>query len=300
MATDFTAVEAWTEDGILGKLRQGGIVLIADPGENAEGAKPSIREILNVAYTIDTVGVSPDGKWIGFLGQIERPKELGVPDGIFQGMLELVPSDGSKGARQLLGGVTNLPGGFGFSPDSKYLAAIKGYLFAAHAGTLDLVKVEGGEPVQLGSECSSFAFSGNSQYLAYVCSSGGYLAHADGTGIKKITEQAATVEFSRDSTRLLVRKTGPAGGELIHVDVTTGVTKELAKQVGDYGFSPSGEVVAFTTRSTEEKGGWVLNVYPLPDGPARPLSDNVARFVFSPDGKSIAYWRTKGCWPNAM
>src|SRR6185437_2307192 len=58
------------------------------------------------------VTASPDGKNVAFLGQVERPKELGVPEGILVGLLELVPADGSGHARQLLGGVTNLEGSF--------------------------------------------------------------------------------------------------------------------------------------------------------------------------------------------
>jgi hypothetical protein len=232
---------------------------------------------------------SPDGKWIAFLGQVERPKELGVPEGILLGLLSVVPADGSGPSRQLLGGVTNLEGAFGFSSDGASLAAIKSFRFASHSGSLEVVKLAGGEPVHLADDCSGFTFSPDGKRLAWVCASGGFLGNADGSGAHKLTDAAATVEFSRDSGKLLVRKLAQSGGDLLLVELGSGATRTLAKGVGDYAFSPDARDVAFTTHSADVHGGWDLKIIPSAGGTPRQLGEGISRFRFSPDGKWIAY-----------
>ncbi|MBS2030797.1 MAG: PD40 domain-containing protein [Deltaproteobacteria bacterium] len=236
------------------------------------------------------VTTSPDGKYVAFLGQVERPKELGVPEGILVGLLELVPADGSGPARQLLGGVTNLEGSFAFSSDGAVLAAIKSFRFASHSGTLETVKVAGGEPVHLADDCSGFAFSADAKHLAWVCTSGGFLGNADGSDARKVTDGAATVDFSRDSTKLLVRRLASAGGDLLLVDVAgKGADRTIAKNVGDYAFSPDGADVAFTMHSADPRGGWELKLTSTKGGDIRALGEAVSSFRFSPDGKWLAY-----------
>ena len=233
---------------------------------------------------------APDGKWLAFLGQVARPKELGVPEGIFLGVLELVPSDNSAPARQLLGGVTNLPGAFGFSSDGAVLAAIKSFRFATHTGTLETVRVSReSEPVALADDCSSFLFAPDGKHLAWVCETGAFLGNADGSSPRKLTENAATVEFSRDSKRLLVRKVAAAGGELLLFDVAGDGVRTLAKKVGDYAFSPEGTEVAFTVHSADPRGGWDLKVASAKTDAVSALAEGVSSFHFSPDGKWVGY-----------
>jgi hypothetical protein len=264
--------------GCKGKLRGGEVnksagVRIADDGEVAR------------------VTASPDGKWIAFLGQVERPKDLGVPEGILTGLLELVPSDGASSARQLLGGVTNLEGAFGFAPDSSVLAALKGFRFGTHSGTLEAVRLDGkSEPVHLADDCSGFLFSLDAKHLAWVASDGAFLGGSDGAGSKKVAEGAATVEFSRDGKKLLVRKQASAGGDLVLVDVARAEAERvLAHAVGDYLFSPDGSDVAFTTHGADSKSEWSLQVTTISGGAPRTLGEGVTRFSFSPDGKWLGY-----------
>lgn len=233
---------------------------------------------------------SPDGSYLAFLGQVERPKDLGVPEGILVGILELVPSDGSGPAHQLLGGVTNMEGAFGFSPDGKVLAALKSFRFATHSGTFEVVKVGGKDAVQLGDDCSGFAFAPDSKHLAWVCASGAFLGDGEGANPRKLTDSAATVDFSRDGSKLLVRKLAQAGGDLVLFDVAgKGGERTLAKAVGDYGFSPDGADVAFTTHSADPRGGWDLKLASTASGTPRALGEGVSSFRFSPDGKWIGY-----------
>jgi hypothetical protein len=235
---------------------------------------------------------SPDGKWLGFLGQVERSHELGVPEGVLIGVLEVVPSDGSKSTHQLLGGVTNLDGAFAFSPDSKRIAGLKGYRFATHTGVLEVANLDGSDPVHLADDCSSFAFSPDSKHLAWVAAGGAFLGDASGVGAHKITDGAATFDFSRDAQKLLVRRTATAGGELLLIDLNAppaAAPRQLAKAVGDYVFAPDGADVAYTTHSAEAHGGWTLMMVSTKAGEPRQVGDEVSRFVFSPDGKWLGY-----------
>lgn len=257
--------------------------------KGGDAGKPTLGVRVAEDGEVAKVTGSPDGKWVGFLGQLERPRDLGVPEGLFLGLLEVVPADHSKPAHPLLGGVTNLQGGFAFSPDSQVLAALKGYRFPTHTGTLEVVKLDGTDPVHLADDCSSFLFSPDGKHLAYVAASGAFVANVDGQHPRKLAESAATLEFSRDSQRLLVRRTATAGGELLLVDVNTDAPpREMAKAVGDYGFSPNGGEVAYMARG-ESKDGWSLFVAPLPSGAVRKLSEDAARFVFAPDGQWVAF-----------
>lgn len=256
-----------------GEVNQSAGVRVADDGEVAK------------------VTASSDGKWVAFLGQVERPKDLGVPEGILTGVLELVPSDGSASARQLLGGVTNLDGAFAFSPDGAVLAALKGFRFGSHSGSLEALRLDAkSEPVHLADDCSGFLFSLDAKHLAWVCGAGAFLGSADGANAHKVAEGAATVEFSRDGKKLLVRKQAGAGGELILVDVAGGEAERvLAHAVGDYLFSPDGADVAFTTHGADSKSEWTLQVVPTRGGTPRTLGEGVTRFAFSPDGRWLAY-----------
>lgn len=238
---------------------------------------------------VTRVTASPDGKWLAFLGQVERPKELGVPQGVLLGLLEVASSSPGPVPRPLLGGVTNMPGNFAFSPDSKVLAALKGFRFATHTGTLEAARVEGGEPVHLADDCANFVFSPDSQHLAWVAGGGAFIGEVDGSHARRLTDGAATLDFARDSKNLLVRRTGTAGGELLLADVATGAVRTLAKDVGDYVFSPNGADVAYTTHSEELRGGWTLQLLSLKGGAPRTLGEGVVHFVFAPDGAWIAY-----------
>lgn len=242
------------------------------------------------------VSASPDGKWIAFLGQVEKSKEMGVPEGALMGLLEVVPSDGAKPARQLLGGVSNLEGGFGFSSDSKVLAAIKGWRFADRAGTLEVVTLPDGEPKLLAERCQSFHFSPDARWLAWTAGGEAWWSSAEGGTPTKLVEGTATLQWTRDGKVLVVRRATAAGGALLAFEAGNAKPRTVAEGVGDYALSADGAAIAFT-QSTEE-GGWKLSVAPLAGGPARALGEGVARFSFSPDGSHVAW--VSGISPSRM
>ena len=261
-------------------------------GPGSSAADQSHRYGVRIAEdgVVAKVTTSSDGSHVAFLGQAERSKVLGVPEGTMVGLLELVATDGKSRARQLLGGVTNLPGGFGFSPDGKVLAALKSFRFVTHSGTLETVKVAGGEPVQLADDCSGFVFSPDGLHLAWVCRGGTFWGNADGSSPHKVTDGGATAEFSRDGKRLLVRTLASAGGELLTVDVAgKGEVRTLAKKVGDYAFAPNGTDVAYTVHDPDPRGGWDLKLTTVNGTAPRALGQGVSNFRFSPDGKWLGY-----------
>ena len=78
VAAGLNSVEAWTRDGLL--VRSGNqVLLLPAPEENA--AKPITekpRMLLDVKYQVDTMRVSPDGKWVAYRSRESGTDEIWV------------------------------------------------------------------------------------------------------------------------------------------------------------------------------------------------------------------------------
>src|SRR5262245_51756320 len=78
---------------------------------------------------------TPDGKYLTYLVNPEKPRLQGVPPQMLLGELHVVASAG--GAPRKVGeNVTNMPGGSLFTPDSRWALFLTGYNAANQDGTL--------------------------------------------------------------------------------------------------------------------------------------------------------------------
>lgn len=230
--------------------------------------------------------LSPDGKFTAFLMNAEKPRLEGVPSVMVLGELFAAPVSG--GAKRKVGSsVTNLPGGYLFSPDSKWLLLLSGYNPAAQQGELLLVDLTGsGEPTHLGQSVTYMLVSPDSKWLAFV--DGGVLkVGAIGKGpYPDVAGEVATVEFAPDVSFLLFKRRLSAAAALVHVPIgkwTAG--KKLAEQVGEYVISPDSKRVAFSQHIEAKRGALDLFVATVPALQPKPVASSVVAFAFTPDSK---------------
>src|SRR5204863_9640980 len=91
--------------------------------------------------------VSPDNKIAAYLKESQKPRLEGVPPTMRVGELWVVPTAGGE-PKKLGNGVSNFPGGYLFTPDSKWVLELVGYNAAAQAGELDIAPVDGSADAQ--------------------------------------------------------------------------------------------------------------------------------------------------------
>ncbi len=229
---------------------------------------------------------SPDGAWLAWLDRCAQPPVRGLPTDAASCDLRVAPASGGQ-ARRLAEGVTTLPGGLAWSPDGKALAALADYDYGASAGGLILWR-SGGEPQRLAGAVGFYGFASSGE-LFFVA--GGQLYRAPPGAAPEPVARAgaiATFELGPGRTPLaLARRQAAAGGALL-VLRDGKVVAEAPGPVGDYAFSPAGDLVAFTVR---EKDGLALRVATAGGdlGAAPVVGERVQSFAFSRDGSALAW-----------
>lgn len=242
---------------------------------------------------------SADGAWLAWLDGCHVARGQFLPPGTANCDLRVAPTAGGS-ATKIAAAVTTLPHGVEWSPEGATLVALADYDYAAGAGTL--VRWDGKGAAELARDVTFHGFGPHGE-LGFV--SGGKLSvllpgesspHAVAGA-----EGIATFEFSPEACpagagpgsdgsrlRLVARRSREAGGQLLVVDCARGAARTaVASRVADYGFSASGQGLAYTA---EAKGGAELHRFALEKG----LLDvrvgaRVAGFAFSPDGGALAY-----------
>jgi hypothetical protein len=243
--------------------------------------------------------VSPDGKIASFLKESQKPRLEGVPPTMRVGELFVVPTAGGE-PHKLGNGVSNYPGGYLFTPDSKWVLELVGFNAATQVGELDIAPADGsGEAHKLGSQVSYMLASPDTRWVAFVDEGILKLGPLPKGPFRDINGEVANAEFSPDSKYLFFKRRGAAGGGLLRVSVADGrdVPKKLGELVGEYRITPDGKRIAFSSKSIPSDRSFRLYVADTATLKDQKVSDGVFDFRFTPDGKQLA--RLEGTSPEA-
>lgn len=244
--------------------------------------------------------VTPDGRYALFLTAAKKPTLQGVPPQMLVGELYAVPLAGGA-PRKLGSGVTNMPGGYLFSPDSRWVLFLTGYNASSQEGALEAIDLTDpkSEPIPLGKSVTYMLPSPDSKWLAFV--DGGVLRVgelAKGPFVD-VGGEVSTAQFSPDNAMLIFKRRLSAASGLAAVPVGQWkAVKKLADEVGDYAFSADSKRVAFTVRSEAVRGTYDLFLATAPKMEPKRVAVGTGVFAFSPDSKWLA--RTEGQKPELL
>lgn len=234
------------------------------------------------------IRLSPDGKQVAFLVNVQKPVGDGLPPQMVAGELGVVSVSG--GAARMLGkGVVNLPGGFLFTPDSGRLLFLSEYKPSTQEGNLFLADLTTpGAPAALGKGVKFVAVSDDSKYVAFI--EGGVLKVGPVAGPwAEVSGEAASVEFAPNGAFVLFKRRLSANSALFVASLSNlSKPTKLGEQVGDYSVSGDSRRVAFTQPSPLQRGSYDLHVADPSSGKAQRVGGPVNRFAFSPDSKWLA------------
>ncbi|MCP3142496.1 gliding motility protein [Pyxidicoccus sp. QH1ED-7-1] len=252
------------------------------------GAPGAGQGVLLAAGRAADLRVTPDGLRVTYLLNGQKPRLDGVPPQMLLGDLHVVSVEGGE-PRKLGEGVTNVPGGLLFTPDSKHVLLLAGYNPASQSGALTVVSLEDAkaEPTVLGTAVSYMLPSPDGTKLAFVDAGRLKLGALPSGPFTEVAGEVSTAQFTPDGKTLLIKRRLAAAGGLaaVSVEKPEEAPRKLADQVGDYLVSPDGQRVAFQVRSESVRGLYDLFLAELPAAKPKRLAVASSVFAFSPDGK---------------
>lgn len=243
---------------------------------------------------------TPDGKHALYLVDAEKPRMDGLPPMMVLGDLYAVPTDAGK-ARKIGSGVTNVPGGYNFTADSRWVMFLAGYNAANQSGVLravDLTKPSS-EPIELGNAVSYYLTSPDSKIVAFVSEGVLHVGPLPNGPFKKLSGEVQTADFTPDGQNLLFKRRLSAAGALFVWPVSGDKAPiKLGEQVGDYKVSADSKHVAFTQRSRQVASTYDLFAASLPEWKTREVATGTGVFAFSNDSKWLG--RSEGQRPELI
>lgn len=270
-------------------------------GQGASAAAVGGAGELLAAGAAEDLRVTPDGRFVTYLLEAKKPLVDGIPPQMRLGTAYAVPVGGGE-PRRLGDGVTNVPGGMLFSPDSRHVLYLTGYDLAHQAGALHVLALgePQAEPVKLGAEVTYFLPSPDGALVAFVDGGALRLGPLPAGPFRQVAGEVATAAFTPDGKWLLVRRRLSAAGELLALAVGEGRGEpvKLGEQVGDFMASPDSRRVAWQGRAEGTQGLYDLYVAELPELKPRRVAQGTSVFAFSKDSKWLA--RTEGFKPEQL
>ncbi len=242
------------------------------------------------------LAVAPHSGAVVYLHEPAHPVGKLLPPDAYLGELMMVAPDGS--IHSLGAEVTNLTGSLAFSSDGQTLAFLEHFSFENHVGELVLADLGGGtSPVA--SQTSYFGFQPEHDLIGYISGPMATLrvghrrpagkAGSQADPDRVIDTQVATFEFvqSHDRpTEILYRMKSTAGSILRRAGLEQPSVETLGEHVGDYQVASGDGSVAYTVEA--EDGTTDLHVNRRGSGD-RKLGEQVSSFLFSPDGRYLAF-----------
>jgi dipeptidyl aminopeptidase/acylaminoacyl peptidase len=244
--------------------------------------------------------LTPDGKVALYLADPRRPALQGLPPQLVLGELYEVPTSGGA-PRKLGNGITNAPGGYLTSPDSRWALFLAGYNAAVQAGQLERVDLTdpSADPVELGSDVTYMLVSPDSKWLAFVSRGVLKVGPAGAAAFREVAGEVENAHFSPDGKQLLFKRTLAAAGSLLVQSVGgSEPARKVGDQVGDYLISPDSRRVAFAARSEVVHSTYDLFQAALPALKPERIAIGVGSFRYSSDGKWLA--RIEGQRPEVL
>ncbi len=248
--------------------------------------------------------VTPDGKHALYLLDGEKPRVEGVPAQMVVGELWAVATDGGAPAK-LGNGVTNVPGGWTVSPDSRWALYLAGYNPVNQTGTLHAHDLQGETeaPIELGRDVSYMVASPDGRGVAFIADGVLHAGLFPNGPFAPVAGEVHTAGFTADSKHLLFRRRLQAASGLFITPFgappAAGERPEpvkLGEQVGDFISSRDGAHVAFTQRSATARGTYELYLASAPEWKSAKVAVGVGPFAFSQDGRYFA--RTENGTPD--
>lgn len=235
--------------------------------------------------------LSTDGKWAAFLKSPSRPAVKGLSPTMALGELWVVPLSGGA-PRNLGASVTNSPGGFFFTADSRWLLGLRAYNPVQGAGELAVMDLNspGSEPVTLGKAVSLMTVSPDSKSLAFLDGGVLKLQRLGEAVARSVGAEVRVAQFSPDSAGLVYRRSYSAGGALMHLSLKAATAEpvKLGDRCGDFDFSPDGKWIAFTVESGASRDLFDLSLARTDTLKPKKVSSGTEVFGFSPDSKWLA------------
>jgi hypothetical protein len=237
---------------------------------------------------------SPDGQVVTALLDAKKPTIEGVPPPARVG--DLWAAGASAGAAvKVAAGVTNMPGGWLFSPDSKWILASAGWDASQQVGELIVINAHDlAAPAQrVSSRVNYFVPSDDGALLAWVESGVLSVGPLPGGPWRQLAGEVSTAEFSSDGHYLYFRRRYAAAGGLYQVDLTDtrAQPRRVLDQVAEYTVLHNTKHVIVNARVTPADRVFQLHVVDTATLKTRKLADDALRFRASRDGRSVA-WRT--------
>ncbi|MEW6434282.1 MAG: hypothetical protein AB1730_22500 [Myxococcota bacterium] len=239
---------------------------------------------------------SPDGSVLTALVDARKPPIQGAPPPMRLGELWAVPTVSGE-AVKLANGVTNMPGGWLFTADSRWIIFSGAYDPTQQIGELyvqdakDLSK----ERQRLASRVTYYVPSDDSKQLAFVENGVLSVGALPAGPFRQVAGEVSTAEFSADGKYLYFRRKYSAAGGLFQVNLADerAQPRRLLDQVADYTILRSGKHVVANARATPGDRTFQLHVIDVATLDDRKLSDDAVRFRVTPDG-SAAAWVANG------
>lgn len=243
---------------------------------------------------------APDGAVVTVLLDAQKPNVQGVPPPMRLGTLWAVSTKGG-GAHKLGNGVTNMPGGWMFSPDSRWILYSAGWDPTRQDGELyvqDATKLDG-ERQRIAPSVTYFVPSDDGSMVAYVAGGVLHAGRLPGGPFPQLAGDVSTAEFSADGRYLYFKRKFAAAGGLYQIDLKASRPEpvRILDQVTEYTVLRSGKHVVVNARATPADATLELHVFDVATLKGRKLSDDAQRYRISRDGQFIA-WRDSSGGPD--
>ncbi|MCC6335950.1 MAG: hypothetical protein IT380_18410 [Myxococcales bacterium] len=240
---------------------------------------------------------SPDGAVLTVLLDAQKPNLQGAPPPMRLG--ELWAASAEKGEPVKLGnGVTNMPGGWLFSADSRWILMAAGWDPTQQLGELYVQDARNlkAERQRLAARVTYFVPSDDSKQLAFVANGVLHVGPLPAGPFRQVAGEVSTAEFSADGKYVYFRRRYSAAGGLFQVAIADerAQPKRLLDQVAEYTVLRSGKHVLVNARATPGDRTFQLHAIEVASLDDRKLTDDAERFRVTPDGQYVAWFANGG------
>ncbi len=251
----------------------------ADQSGTLQVAANPTGDARNLAEHTRFYRFSPDGKFLGYVasGQVHLVELATSTD-------RLVTSDATT---------------FEFAADSASVLIRKPI---SAGGDLLLAKVKGTEaPKKLGDHVGEYAFTPDGTAVAFTARQGGpeapyslFILPVNGGELRKAGEGVSNFNFSPDGKYIAFIdgvKITRTFGDLQVASVSGGAPRKLGENVVETKWAPDSSAVAFRENHEDSSGRKrvTFKYAQLPDGEVKLVDEGVSSFVWSEDGRNLAY-----------
>jgi hypothetical protein len=253
--------------------------------------------VRRLAGEAQDVRATPDGAVLTALLNAQKPSIQGVPPPMRLGELWAVPT--AEGEAVRLGkGVSNMPGGWLITQDSRWILFLGGFDPTQQLGELFVqdAKNLATERRRLAARVTYFVPSDDSKQLAFVENGVLHVGPLPAGPFRQVAGEVSTAEFSADGRFLYFRRRYSAAGGLFQVTLADerAQPKRLLDQVAEYTVLRSGKHVVVNARATPGDRTFQLHAIEVGSLDDRTLSDDAERFRVTPDGQHVAWISTGG------